>query len=133
MLFFTDIPIKTEKSMFVNLANLYGVSKSRSFRIGVKFGQNKKSKLTDVNLTRVVQIKESILNIILKKYRFKCDVALKQIKRKHLKRLKLSRNYKAKRHALFLPVRGQRTHKNAQTQKQKRGMRKRRPIAKKKK
>jgi ribosomal protein S13 len=133
MLFFTDIPIKNEKSMSANLSNIYGISKSRGFRICVKFGQNSKSKLFSINAIRVVQLQESILSIILKKFRFKCDAILKQACRKHLKRLKFSKNYRAKRHALFLPVRGQRTHKNAQTQKQKRGMRKRRPIAKKKK
>lgn len=45
--------------------------------------------------------------------------------------LRKVRTYKGLRHSLFLPVRGQRTHTNAQTQKNKRSGRKKMSYRKK--
>jgi small subunit ribosomal protein S13 len=67
------------------------------------------------------KIEKRVLNLIYSYVSKKKNLekTLKRIKNKNIISLKKINSYRGKRHEFFLPVRGQRTHSNAKTQKKK--------------
>ena len=86
------------------------------------------------NINQIILKKKDLLisELIKGRIKKKIGVLFKQIFFRNLINLK-KKTLKALRHSLFLPVRNQRTRKNAQTQKSKQRNRKKIAIPKKKK
>jgi ribosomal protein S13 len=134
-MFIFQTVISDKKRIDIALLNCFGLSHTSTTPILIRLGFN-------FNETTKMIRKKHHLNIIkmdwfvpkiIRRMRIKHGLKLRYLlynKIRILKRIKTLRGFK---HNLFLPVRGQRTRKNAQTQKSKRVNRRRLPIAKKKK
>lgn len=91
------------------LQNIYGIGLSRAYKVGLLFSFGKET-LTFRHLSN--KHVDKVINVIeTKKYKLKHH--LKDIRRNNIGRLRTISSYKGLRHALYLPVRGQRTHSNA--------------------
>ena len=128
-LFNTKIP-STKKRLDIALLKIFGLNHANGTRVFAKLG-----------------LRHDILSILPS--RFNSDFYLSAHVRRNvqhpvglnlknliflrLRNLKRLKNFKSFRHSLFLPVRGQRTKKNSQTQKGRRGNRRKIPVAAKKK
>ena len=133
-MFMFDNYFSEKKRVDLVLRECYGIGKTHSFRIFVKFGFSIKTKMQDLPYYIFRHMEAAIPYLV--HTIFKLQVEL--VARHHLGiRLRLLRNnskrYKSLRHYFKLPVRGQRTRNNARTQKRKRPNWKRMPIAGKKK
>lgn len=107
-----DLPL--DKRGDIALAKIYGIGKDAARRILVKAGvpiNLKVREWTDEQLTRIRQIINS---------EFKVEGALRAEVQMNIKRLIDLGTYRGLRHIRGLPVRGQRTRKNARTRKGKR-------------
>ncbi len=132
-IFQTIIPDK--KRIDIALLNCFGLSHTTTIpviiRLGFNFGENNK----------LIKRKNQLNNIkmdwfvpkIIRKMKIKHGLKLRYLLYNKIRILKRIKTFRGFKHNLFLPVRGQRTRKNAQTQKSRRVNRRRVPIAKKKK
>ncbi len=105
------IEIPNEKRLWVSLLNVYGVGEVTSKKIckGANVDENAMVKdLTEVELDRIRKYIEE--NIVV-------EGELRQNLFRDIKREKDIRSYRGIRHKLGLPVRGQRTRRNARTRK----------------
>jgi small subunit ribosomal protein S13 len=119
MVFLLDTKIDETKNLIQALTFCYGISKTNSLKILVKFGINKNFSYKDIPNFIQNQIDINIITIVEKKLKLKIGVVLKHFENNALKIIKSLKNYRSIRHNQFLPVRGQRTHTNAKTQKSK--------------
>ena len=105
------IEISNEKRLWVSLLGVYGIGEKKAKELCKKtnIDENKFFKdLTEVELD------------VARKYieeNFKVEGELRQGIFRDIKRLKDIRSYRGIRHKLGLPVRGQRTRRNARTRK----------------
>lgn len=133
MLFLFEKKISEKKRLDLALQECYGLGKYQAFRIFVKLGFNKKTKMKQMSFRIFKQIIKNVIRILVKSFR----LLVEDFRRKRLvlllKNLKLLNSYKSIRHFYYLPVRGQRTKNNAQTQKRRRPNYKKVVIPKKKK
>lgn len=91
------------------LQSIYGIGLSRASKVGILFDFGKAC----LNFhTLTAKHREIIINTMDSK-RYKVKQRLKIIRQNNIDRLRLIKCYKGLRHALYLPVRGQRTHSNA--------------------
>lgn len=97
------------------LGDMFGVGNSTSIRVLNRFGVQKHLPFGRLDS----QVKQSITREIQNLHPIKHPVlnALTEATRTNIKRLKMTRSYKGFRHAMHLPVRGQRSKTNARTQK----------------
>lgn len=103
-----DIPL--QKRIVVSLTYIYGVGPSIARRVLKEAGvdENKRAKdLTDDELSRIRNVFE--------KGSFAFEGELRRIVFQNIKRLKDIKSYRGLRHIRNLPVRGQKTQKNART------------------
>lgn len=105
------IEIPNDKKTWVSLMSVYGVGEKSSKEIckNTKIDEN----------TFVKDLTENELGLIRKylEANFQVEGELRQKIFRDIKRLKDIRNYRGIRHKLGLPVRGQRTRRNARTRK----------------
>lgn len=105
------IEISNEKRLWVSLLGIYGV------------GEKKAEKLceeTNIDKNKFVKDLTEVELEVIRKYieeNFKVEGELRQGIFRDIKRLKDIRSYRGVRHKLGLPVRGQRTRRNARTRK----------------
>jgi len=126
-----DSLISDKKRIDLALNACFGVSKKSSIGILAKLGYNLGSHF---KYNRFFKRKDFFIPLIVKKkiIKRKVGVGLRQLlffRMKKIKRLKTLRSF---RHFLFLPVRNQRTRKNAQSQKIKEKIEEKLPFQKKK-
>lgn len=97
------------------LGDMFGVGTSTSVKLLNRFGVQKHLPFGRLD----AQIKQSITREVQNLHPIKHPVlnALTESTRTNIKRLKLIRSYRGFRHAMHLPVRGQRSKTNARTQK----------------
>jgi len=97
------------------LGDMFGVGTSTSIKLLNRFGVQKHLPFGRLD----AQIKQSITREVQNLHPIKHPVlnALTESTRTNIKRLKLIRSYRGFRHAMHLPVRGQRSKTNARTQK----------------
>jgi small subunit ribosomal protein S13 len=119
MVFLLDLKIKENKNLFIALNICYGISITNSLRIFSKFGINKMISFQTIPEFLQNQIEFNIVSVVEKELNLKISVFLKHLEVNSMKMLKVLKNYRSLRHSQFLPVRGQRTHTNAKTQKSK--------------
>jgi ribosomal protein S13 len=99
----------------------------------LEMGFNIKSKMRNLPQQIFRQIDSRIVYIVQRLFRFQVEAIARHFLHIRIKLIKNNKNYKSLRHFFRLPVRGQRTKNNAQTQKRKRPNWRRVPIAGKKK
>lgn len=115
-----DIP--GDKSIFVGLTRIKGISWSLANAICIKLGLDKKTKVSDLGRDKVKEIEEGIGKLeiysFMKNRRADFDSGedkhlighdLDMRKEFDIKRLKKIKSYRGNRHAFGLPTRGQRT------------------------
>lgn len=97
------------------LGDMFGVGSSTSVKVLNRFGIQKHLPFGRLD----AQVKQSITREIQNLHPIRHPVlnALTEVTRTNIKRLKTIRSYKGFRHAMHLPVRGQRSKTNARTQK----------------
>jgi small subunit ribosomal protein S13 len=133
MLFIFGTKISEKKRVDLVLRECYGIGKVYSLGVLGKLGFNLKTKMNKLPKKIFQQIDSRITYIINRIFRIKVETVARHILHMQLKFLKNNKSYKSLRHFFKLPVRGQRTRNNAQTQKRKRPNWRRVPIAAKKK
>lgn len=133
MLFIFDTKISERKRLDLVLRECYGIGKTHSFRIFAKLGFNINTKMKNLPKRIFKQIDNRITYIVQRLFRLKVEIVARHFLHLQLKIVKNNRSYRSLRHFFKLPVRGQRTKNNAQTQKRKRPNWRRVPIAGKKK
>ena len=111
----------------------YGIGKTHSFRIFAKMGFNVKTKMKDLPKVIFKQIDTRITYIVKMLFHLQVEAVARHFLHLEMKIIRNNKSYRSLRHFFKLPVRGQRTKNNAQTQKRKRPNWKRVPIAGKKK
>ena len=113
-----------KKAIWIALTMVYGIGRSRSKVILDKLGIHLETKVKDLTDEQQKAISDE-----LKEYTLEND--LKRNVASYIKRLKEIKCYRGMRHNLGLPVRGQKTRKNAQTAKRLLGRSRVRPVLKK--
>jgi small subunit ribosomal protein S13 len=114
MIYLFETELLNNKSILYSLQKVYGIGKKNSILICKKvgFSENlKTSKLTSEQIIKLIKFIENS-NLIL-------TSELKKLQSLCLKNLISIKSYRGLRRLKGLPVRGQRTHTNAKTAKQK--------------
>lgn len=101
------------KKLIYILNNIFGIGLKNSKLICTTLGYDFNIKLLDI-LSKDYQKIDNIINI---KYKFKILIELKNFEKENISNLKLIKTYKGIRHQYHLPVNGQNTHNNANTNK----------------
>jgi len=134
MLFIFDNIISEKKQIDFAMLDCYGIGKMSRIRFLARLGYNFGSKKSFLQRKSLKKVEYFVYLIFEKKIiRTKVGYGLKLFVLDRLNKIKKSKTTKGLRHLQFLPVRGQRTRKNAGTQKSKRPGRKKMPVAGKKK
>lgn len=103
----TEIP--DHKRAFVGLTYLYGIGRSQAIKILKKAGVDPVQKIGELSEAELARIR----SIIEREYKVEGD--LKQLVQSHIQRLIDIKSYRGMRRLRGLPVRGQRTRKNARS------------------
>jgi small subunit ribosomal protein S13 len=111
MLYLFGTFIKKKKNIRVALTSIYGIAYKTSCKICNSIGIGNKKKINKITNTQIYNIRQ----IIKKNYKIAGD--LRKDILMQIKRYIDIKAYRGLRHKLAYPVRGQRTHTNAQTQK----------------
>lgn len=93
------------------MQNIYGIGKTKAKRVCYYFNYNLTVKVGSLSNFELFEIKKFIES------NYKADSIIKREIFLNISHLKKIRTYKGLRHYENLPVRGQRTHTNAKTQK----------------
>jgi ribosomal protein S13 len=131
--------ISLKRRLDLGLQTFLGYGPLKSIRIKARFGENTNRKKHPVDWIKRYAYLESILFYTMyyrehkKGDRDRFSTYVRDFQRSRMKILQKAKSYRAMRHIQFLPVRGQQSKTNAQTQKSKRKNRKKIPIPKKKK
>jgi len=133
MLFIFDTKISEKKRVDLVLRECYGIGKTHSFRIFAKLGFNIRTKMQKLPRRIFSQIDTRIAYIVNRLFRLNVEIVARHLLHLQMKIVRNNKSYRSLRHFFKLPVRGQRTKNNAQTQKRKRPNWRRVPIAGKKK
>lgn len=111
MLYLFGTYIKKNKTLRIALTSIYGLGYKSTCKICNSVGIGNKKKINKITNTQLYTIRKIINN----KYKITGD--LRRIILLNIKRYIDIKSYRGLRHKLSYPVRGQRTHTNAQTQK----------------
>jgi len=112
------------KAIWIALTYIYWIWRSRSRHILEKIGIPLEKKVKDLTDEEKKAITDELKNYVL-------ENDLRRQIAQDIKRLKEIKCYRWLRHALWLPVRGQKTRKNAKTAKKLLGRSRVRPVLKK--
>jgi len=110
MLYLLGVNIPDNKSVKIALTNVYGIGKLRAKKICDKQNIMEGTLVNNLSDSQI-----NNLTLEIKTYIIETD--LRKLRRENIKRLIDIGSYKGFRHNNNLPVRGQRTHTNAKTQK----------------
>ncbi len=99
------------KSIFIALTYIYGIGKTRSAQILAETGIDPNKKVRDISEEEAAKIRK----FIEKHYVVEGD--LRQQIREDIERLKRIKAWRGIRHIVGLPVRGQKTRRNARSHK----------------
>jgi small subunit ribosomal protein S13 len=105
-----DIP--NEKRIEIALTYLYGIGRTRSNAILREAGIDPNMRAKNLTPDEIGRITE-----VLGRVQYPTEGDLRRETQANVKRLISIHSYRGQRHALSLPVRGQRTHTNARTRK----------------
>jgi small subunit ribosomal protein S13 len=118
---FSGLNIKyiEKKNVIFSLHKCYGLSTRSIYCLVSKLGVNLQIKYNKLPFFFKTQIDMYLNFLIEKEFRLKVGKVLKHVEELFLSKLLNLRNLRYVRHKQCLPVRGQRTHSNARTQKNK--------------
>jgi small subunit ribosomal protein S13 len=119
MVLLLNTNIKDVKSIFVSLKSCYGISNKNSLCLVSKFGLSLSIRYKNLPDYIRSQIELNIDKIVENILRLKIGRILKHEEAYFFEKLNTLKCYRSLRHKQYLPVRGQRTHSNAKTQKKK--------------
>lgn len=127
--------VSEKKRIDISLLDCFGLSHTTTFPIYARLGHNFSKNLSLKKKTNQINMEWFVPRVLRRrKYSdFTHGFKLKHYMYNRIRDLKRLKTFRGFRHTLFLPVRGQRTRKNSQTQKSKRINRRKIPIARKKK
>jgi ribosomal protein S13 len=131
--FLFGVYLLKNKRIDLSLRSCLGIGLTSGSRILAKLGCNLGHKKNILKIEDCLNLTDILSFLIRRCFYLKVGRVLENwlsFRKNVLKRIKSLRSY---RHSLFLPVRGQRTRKNAEVQKSKRTFRKKVPIPLKKK
>jgi len=111
MLYLFGTYIKKKNNIRIALSSIYGIGYTNASNICNSIGIGKKANIKNINNRQLYNIRKIIKN----KYKITGD--LRKFISINIKRYIEIKSYHGLRHKLSYPVRGQRTHTNAQTQK----------------
>jgi small subunit ribosomal protein S13 len=111
MLYIFGTYLKKKKYVRIALSYIYGIGNNNSCKICNSIGIGNKIRMGKITNTQIYNIRK----IIKKKYKITGD--LRKYILLNIKRYIEIKSYRGLRHKLSYPVRGQRTHTNAATQK----------------
>jgi small subunit ribosomal protein S13 len=112
MLYFLQTPIPKKRQVYKGLLAIYGLGQTTVNKLVGSLGLLEESRATDLRNTHIVRLK-SILN----DYPGLLAAELRNKNKTAVQRLINIASYRGRRHKHAYPVRGQRTHTNAKTQK----------------
>ena len=103
--------IPRSKQVFIAITYLYGIGKTSSMSILKKLNINHQIRVNKLTLNNIKNITYTIENLYLVEGRLRSKISI------DIKNLIDIKSYRGIRHMKKLPVRGQRTHTNAKTNK----------------
>jgi len=109
MLYILGVNIPNNKSVKIALTHIYGIGKNRANIICNKQHIMEATRVNNLSDTQINNLTREIKTYII-------ETDLKKLRRENIKRFIDIGSYKGFRHSSSLPVRGQRTHTNAKTQ-----------------
>src|SRR6476661_3941069 len=112
MLYFLQTAISEKKHLKKGLQSIYGIGETSALNHLKSYGLNKDVKGKDLRRLHRLYLKSKFEDLI-----FELGSDLKQETKIKCARLIEIRSYKGRRHKNGYPLRGQRTHTNAKTQK----------------
>lgn len=119
MLYLLFSNIKEDRNFLIGLKSIYGVSDKTAWSLFACLGLNRAQAFNQILVFVQKRIDNYISFLLEKKFGRNFGKVLKHEDNLALQRLSFSRCYRSVRHLQNLPVRGQRTHTNAKTQKRK--------------
>jgi len=125
--------VSEKKRIDISLLDCFGLSHTTTFPVYARLGHNFSKNLSLKQKINEISMEWFVPKVIRRRKYINHGFRLKHYLYAKLRDLKRLKTFRGFRHTFFLPVRGQRTRKNAQTQKSKRINRRKIPIAKKKK
>lgn len=114
MYLFRDVSVKVKREIRCALLRIYGVNYYKSSFVAAKVGLAYPCFLENINEYCFAALFSLFKRLVLSQARIKRRINALVL------RMKLNGSYQGRRHAMCLPVRGQRTRTNAQTQRMKR-------------
>lgn len=132
-MFIFDNKISERKRVDLVLRECYGIGKTHSFRVFAKMGFNVVTKMKHLKRRIFSSMVFQITVIVKVLFELQVELVCRHFLLLRMKVIRNNKSYRSLRHYLRLPVRGQRTRNNAQTQKRRRPNWRRVPIAGKKK
>lgn len=117
--------ILDRKKVVPGLSDIFGIGKETAFRIASIVGIDYRKRIGELTEEEVAKI-----NTAIERLGLKIEGDLRREIADNIQNLKDIKCYRGLRHAVGLPVRGQRTHSNARTRK---GPKKHKILARKKK
>ena len=116
--------LKEKKKTQIAWKKIYGVGINKSIQINSVLGLSFKIKLKQLNKVHLLNLNKALTH-------YKQGIRLQREVINNISVLKEIKTYRGIRHSYFLPVRGQRTHTNAGTQKNKKKKNKKKKNKKK--
>lgn len=107
---YVGVEIPDEKKVKVSLTYIYGIGESKAVDVLDQANVDPEKKLNELTGAEETQLRSVLENL-------KLEGELRQEVNRNIKRMKDIRCYRGLRHKLGLPVRGQRTRRNAHTRK----------------
>ena len=101
--------IPNTKPVYVGLTDIYGIGVKKALELCVHLKINRNLLFKDLHDSQLTRLQRYISQNYL------TDSLLKKQKEQDIDLLIKNRSYRGKRHKMYYPVRGQRTHTNART------------------
>lgn len=111
------VNLKEKNKLSISLNKIYGLGLNKSMQMNSILGLSLKIKLGNLTKNQLLKLNKGLTH-------YKQGSRLKREKKNKIDILKEIKTYRGIRHNYFLPVRGQRTHTNAGTQKNKKRVKK---------
>nr|YP_007890671.1 ribosomal protein S13 [Jakoba bahamiensis]AGH24165.1 ribosomal protein S13 [Jakoba bahamiensis] len=110
MLYFFGVPIELDKKAYIALSDISGIGLKNSYKVCNSLGIHRECCLKDLTDSQISNLYHQI------EQNFIVEGELRKKESFNINRLISIRCYRGFRHSSNLPVRGQRTHSNAKTQ-----------------
>jgi small subunit ribosomal protein S13 len=125
MIIVSGFKLKEDQRIYSSLQRIFGIGLNKAEQIICLLGLTKNICFKDIDYSYQLKLDKIITHYIV-------GFRAKRNKKNNIEFLKENRSYRGVRHSYFLSVRGQRTHTNAKTQRNKKNKKKKMTIKKNK-